>query len=346
MTDNNKIDELFSEEEKLAISLGFPISDDLGINADEVEIEDYVFFIDDEIETEKPFSFVSDIETDNDFENFLTKKMRDRAKKRKDLRKSGVSRKDARKQAKDLIPPDTLKDALKKISINNIKKDFGKLGRGVAVVSALVPRQAFIGLVAINYRGIASKLEAIIYGKDENLKNKLKDKWYKIGGDYAKLVGAVNRGRNKKPFFCGAKCKSQASKYSNAEPTTTTTALITTGGAIIGYLASVLNQAKISKTKEKEIQALKDIAEKETDQRTEAEKLRAENERKAIESQTDPRNLILNNANLTKEEKQIALKQYDETFGKERRAKLIKYSVIGAIALGGIFLLTRVLRKK
>ena len=91
-------------------------------------------------------------------------------------------------------------------------------------------------------------------------------------------------------------------------------------------------------TKEKEIDALKQISDKEIDSMSDAERLRAETERKLIESQTDPRNLIINNPNLSPQEKKDALALYDKTFGAERKAKLIKYSVIGAIALGNICL--------
>mgnify|MGYP003646059961 CR=1 FL=1 len=328
---NNQLERLhslFTTEEISALAMGFPISDDFGLN-----------FVDDEFES----NFVDD----NEFNDFLTKKMRDRGRKRRALRKSGSSRKEARKQARVDIPRDKIKDALKKLSLNNIKKDLGKLGRVGKMGAFLVPRQAYIGLIALNYRGNALRLESIIYGNNQNLKNQLKDKWENgLGGNYAKLVGAVNKGRNKKPFFCGAKCKSKASEYSNVLAEGTIAVLIGAGSSVIGYLASIVNQGKISKTKEKEIDALKQISDKEIDSMSDAERLRAETERKLIESQTDPRNLIINNPNLSPQEKKDALALYDKTFGAERKAKLIKYSVIGAIALGGIFLLTRVLRNK
>ena len=68
-----------------------------------------------EIESNKTFSFVSDIETDNEFDNFLTKKMRERGKERKRLRDTGYSRKEARKIVKGKMELPTEKGSPAKI---------------------------------------------------------------------------------------------------------------------------------------------------------------------------------------------------------------------------------------
>lgn len=61
----------------------------------------------DEIESNKTFSFVSDVETDNEFDDFFGKKAKERRRKRKDdrrrkrgLKRAGYSGKDARQLAK------------------------------------------------------------------------------------------------------------------------------------------------------------------------------------------------------------------------------------------------------
>ena len=48
-------------------------------------------------EVARSFSFVQDIESDSEFNDFFTKKMREKGRKRRDLRRDGYSRKDARR---------------------------------------------------------------------------------------------------------------------------------------------------------------------------------------------------------------------------------------------------------
>ena len=51
----------------------------------------------DQIEVARSFSFVQDIESDSEFNDFFTKKMREKGRKRRELRSDGYSRKDARR---------------------------------------------------------------------------------------------------------------------------------------------------------------------------------------------------------------------------------------------------------
>jgi len=73
--------------------------------------------------------------------------------------------------------------------------EIGKKGRGKKIFLAPA-RGAFLGLVALNFRAIATKLS----------KSKTaKQFWEKLGGDYNKLKKAVDKAKNKKPFFGGGK---------------------------------------------------------------------------------------------------------------------------------------------
>ena len=56
-------------------------------------------------------NFVDDFETD-EFDNFLTKKMRARRQRRKELQKGGLTKKEARKKALEEIPRDKLKQVI------------------------------------------------------------------------------------------------------------------------------------------------------------------------------------------------------------------------------------------
>ena len=58
--------------------------------------------------------FVDDLDND-EFDNFLTKKMRERRRVKKDLIASGLSKADAKKQALEQIPRDKLKDIIARL---------------------------------------------------------------------------------------------------------------------------------------------------------------------------------------------------------------------------------------
>lgn len=81
-------------------------------------------------------------------------------------------------------------------AIGNIFKD---AWRGVKVATLALPRNAFLGLVALNVFGMASKMARIIAIPDA--KKKLVDKWYSLGGKEAGIIGAINSGAKKKAIL-------------------------------------------------------------------------------------------------------------------------------------------------
>jgi hypothetical protein len=84
---------------------------------------------------------------------------------------------DLKKKAKDIA-----KDALK----------------GAKIVAALVPRQAFLGLVSLNFRGLANRADKLRQIDPNSLNDLWVNKW---GGDMAALNTAINDGLKKKPLF-------------------------------------------------------------------------------------------------------------------------------------------------
>ena len=208
---------------------------------------------------------------DKEFDYFLTKKMNKRRKRKKQLRKDeDMSRKEARKKALQEIPREKLGAVL--------KKGFKSIGRGVVVATLAIPRGAFLTCMAINLRGMASKMHRVFTEPQyKSIKDKIKEKWFKLGGKFDRLKGAVEKGKDKKPFLCGKKCKSkladkltsnftgadgrQTMKFNkgawaqevmkmyresidnanfyNAEPVTTSVA-VGTAGAIIGAITPLL----------------------------------------------------------------------------------------------------------
>lgn len=158
---------------------------------------------------------------------------KDRRQDRKDIKKgaiaSGSSRRMARKMARSQIP-------------------YGKPAR----------REAYLLLVKINFRGLAYKLDAIINGTNSSLLNQLKSKWQKYG-QWQDLVDAVNIGKTRKPFVCGAKCRAkvlEATKsVTGVEEGVSIAATLALAWDIIKSLLPTLNQAMIGKQQKDAIEA-------------------------------------------------------------------------------------------
>jgi hypothetical protein len=117
---------------------------------------------------------------------------------------------------------------------------------------ALAPgRGAFLGLVALNFRGLATRLDKAIK-KDSK---KVQDFWNKLGGDFSKLKQSVDNNKGKKPLF-GAKGVNGLGTYEDyylgtyedyylgLEPTTTAAAAATASPILLA-LKKLLENLKI-----------------------------------------------------------------------------------------------------
>ena len=212
------------------------------------------------------FEFVGD----DQYDDFLSKKGKERRDLRQQGRASGLTRKDARKQAKLQYP--TNKPARK---------------------------GAYLTLVKLNFKGFAYKLDSIITGTNITLLNQLKEKWRKYG-DFNELVEAVNKGKEKKPFVCGAKCRKEVlvekkilvekKNFLNFDPVTDTiiVGILSLAGVVITSMSSVVKQAQIGKQQRDVIESAEKQGEDEFKNLPPEEQeaiLKAENElRKDIES--------------------------------------------------------------
>lgn len=292
-------------------------------------------------------SFDGDV---NEFDNFLSKKGRERGKERKELRGSGLSRKDARKEALSKIPRDKLKDVA-----NNVAKGVGK---AILKGGLIAPRGAYLSLLALNYRGQAYKVNAVVNGTDEKLKKALKKKWEGLGGKYDSLVKTATKGATKKPFFCGKKCNEKLltsditaesikstpidAEYMNAtgEPISSTiiVAWIGLGSTIIGVIGGVIGKAQDTKLQKAEIESAEKLAKQENETLTKVEKDKIDLKKQELATAGDPTAIVLNNPNLTQEEKATALKQIEIVETKATESNTKKYLIYGGIALLGFFL--------
>lgn len=321
---------------------------------------------------------------DDEFHNLLTKKARARNKRKrqikKDLKAQGIKGRDKRKQARQQALKEIPKDKLKDIAKRTIKK----IGRGVVIATLAVPRASFISLLAINFRGIAWKLHKGL--KDNKYRNKIYEKWRKLGGNKKILDKTILGGSKKKPFFCGKKCKTKlaqkgakrrrfdgqeardvaqdllrniefyepskddfdGSMYSNAAGVDDAAVAIWVGvgSAVIGAMGSVVAGVQMKKSKEQEIKAQKEIADKELATMDAKIKSDAKLIEEQLRSQSDPMKLVLNNPNLTQAQKDDAIKQIQEATDKESEGKTKKYLIIGGAVLVGIIVLAMVFKKK
>ena len=67
-------------------------------------------------------------------------------------------------------------------------------GKGIFLAPS---RNAFLSLVALNVRGLAHKLAFAIYKNEASTRSM----WEKLGGDFSKLKGTVDKSKNKTPLF-------------------------------------------------------------------------------------------------------------------------------------------------
>lgn len=101
-------------------------------------------------------------------------------------------------------------------------EDFPEIGRKIKprgnkprrgrVIFMAPARQAFLGLVKINFRGLATK-QAKVLAKNPK---ELEEFWKKLGGKFTNLKAAVNKGKSKRPVF-GSKVNGYSDYYLGAE---------------------------------------------------------------------------------------------------------------------------------
>lgn len=175
--------------------------------------------------------------------------------------------------------------------------------RGAKVIGLSVPRGAFLTLVRLNYRGLASRTyrsklnEPRIY--DEAV-----TKFVKLGGSKDAFIKAVEAGKSKKPLICGDKCKAKInfdgqtelskdellffkeepdSAYNNFDPAT----LAGTIASASAIMIPIINIIGKSKATQEELEANRQEAEiqKEMlDKQAELEKQKAEGETKLVKN--------------------------------------------------------------
>lgn len=286
---------------------------------------------------------------DTEYSSLIGKKAKERRAVKKDLRSQGVSRKEARKEAM-------------------VQVGRGKLGKGVLKVSLAPMRGSFLTLLLFNFRGIATKIMAVERNQPE-IKKRLKSQWEnQFGGSYDELIKAAQKAENKKPIFCGKQCKLKIVEQSkssfngvkdsiNIEGTIYDDflnltgleigGLVTLAGTVVTVIGTTVNQAQVNKGKKAEIEAAERMANKELETLTANQKAQIEAAERRLQAEADPKKAILNNPDLSTEEKKDAIELLEKTETSEssrsiNRVLMIGIPVLLVVGLGFYF----VTRKK
>lgn len=116
-----------------------------------------------------------------------------------------------------------------------------------AMVSMAVPRAAFLGLVALNAFGYATKLKRALV--DDDARAKLFDKWHRLGGKQDGLTSAIESGAKKKALLKISKGKFVSGKQmvnGNAvgvAPVVAAAAIAAAGSVIVAIMPLVTKLA-------------------------------------------------------------------------------------------------------
>jgi hypothetical protein len=99
-----------------------------------------------------------------------------------------------------------LQEEIGKLSLKKLKKGLKKINpksilKAVKAVGLLVPRKAALALMALNFRGMATRASQIRDPK------KLQKLWDRLGGKWSVLEKAIRNGKKKKPLFGANKKK-------------------------------------------------------------------------------------------------------------------------------------------
>ena len=124
-----------------------------------------------------------------------------------------------------------------------VKKVIKKAFQGYKKIQLGPQRGAALGLIALNVRGLATKIK-------RTPADKVKKLWQRLGGDYKKLMAAVDKGANKKPVF-GMRDKRKISAYYSDDESyigiepATTAALLASAAPILLALSKLFKSSGV-----------------------------------------------------------------------------------------------------
>lgn len=149
------------------------------------------------------------------------------------------------------------------------------------------------------------------------------------------VMGNFSGFNTKSNFFNGSYIDSNTN-YSNIVEPASASAVgiwVSAGASVIGALGGVISKGIESADQKKMLKAEAEKTDKELASLSETEKKQIELAEKQLKAQSDPRDLILKNENLTPAEKREALAVIDDATSKTDSSKMKKYLIYGAIGI-------------
>jgi hypothetical protein len=210
-------------------------------------------------------------------------------------------------------------------------------------IAFVVPRQAFLGLVALNYQGFATKY----YNRSEADRRKIIDMWEdKWGGDRGSLEGSFSTGKTKTPLFISKKKRAeylqmQKSQLSFANIVDPISGATIGFGTILGWVAvslgiilTLIQIFKALKPVNPQIDAQVDRGQEEADRQDGEPPINLRTlEYQELQSQIDT---IQANPNLTQEQKNALIQEIQSVMPTywERNKTWIIISSGGLVLVG------------
>lgn len=240
------------------------------------------------------------------------------------------------------------KGRLKK-AFKGIGKGLKKVGRAVKTAALAPARGSFLAVVRLNFRGLATRYNLL----NEKGKKKFFEKWEKMGGKVSALERAVDAGKGKPIVMCGKKCRAKAGKnpqlpsdlekdfvnwtgFDDAAVVSAALSVIAAMTKAVGDKSNYKSQIELAKLENETAKA--EEKEKKIDATmTPQEAAIADEIIKAQAGGFDAVKAIMENPNLTAEEKNAALQDLKEDMvdGGLSTGKKIGIAV-GIVALLGI----------
>jgi|SaaInlV_125m_DNA_1040241.scaffolds.fasta_scaffold00493_13 hypothetical protein len=159
--------------------------------------------------------------------------------------------------------------------------------RGAKVQALRAPRSSFLGLLSLNYRGMASRISRAKLNEPEKYKEVV-SKFQKLGGDKSTFEKSLSNGKDKKPLVCGSKCKDKinfSGGYYNSFSGTEIAGAIAIATPIIVPIIAIVDKM-VATNSEKRAQAEEDentkeimdkqLAQAEEENRAEEERMKAD----------------------------------------------------------------------
>ena len=155
-------------------------------------------------------------------------------------------------------------------------------------------------------------------------------------------------GFNHKSNFFNSSYIDTDTNYSNVDPASAGAVSIWVGSAsaVLGALAGIISKGIESADQKKMLKAEAEKTDKELASLSESEKKQIELAEKKIVAETDPRDLILKNENLSPAEKREALAVIDDATSKTDSSKMKKYLLYGAIGIVLLVVIFQLTKKK